>query len=590
MAKKRRLFLQLFPTYLFVILISVVAVAWYASSAMSRFYLNHMEEDLRARALFVEPQILQLMDPVDAPAIDKLCKKLGMHTQTRITIILPTGKVVGDSNEDPANMDNHVDRLEVIGASAGKIASSIRFSRTLDERMMYVAVPAAQGRKTTVIIRTAVSVNSLDEAVADIRGKIAAGGLVIAFFAALISLLAARRITRPIEQMKKWSESISRGDFNFNPPEARSEEIESLSQAMNQMAKDLKGRIDFITRQKNQMEAVLSSMVEGVLALDTQQRIISMNHAAGRMLDCDPKTASGKTIQETIRNTDFHDFASMAFQSESPVEEELVLSGRHERFFKVRGMTLRDAEAKRMGSLVVLNDMTQVTKLENMRRDFVANVSHEIKTPITAIKGFVETLLDGALDDRENAMRFLEIISRHTDRLKAIVEDLLGELSRIEQAGGRELPLEKARVKEALETAVQVCEARAVSDNITVEMECPENLTATFDPTMIEQAVVNLLDNAIKYSNDHGVVRVGAKAEGEEVLIWVEDEGPGISEEHLTRLFERFYRVDKARSRSLGGTGLGLAIVKHIMAAHGGHVSVKSEKGQGAVFTLHLNP
>ncbi|ACL03126.1 PAS/PAC sensor signal transduction histidine kinase [Desulfatibacillum aliphaticivorans] len=589
MKKKRRLFLQLFPSYLIVILISIVAVAWYASSAMSKFYLSNMEQDLMGRAQFVEPQIVQLLDPPNLAALDNLCKSVGRRTQTRITVILPTGRVVGDSDENPKNMDNHVDRPEVIGASAGKITSSIRFSRTLDEKMMYMAVPTKQEDKTTAIIRTAVSVSSLDEAVSDIRGKIAAGGLIIAFFAAIIALLAARRITRPIEQMKKWSESISRGDFNFSPPEAKSEEIESLSKAMNQMAKDLKGRIDFITRQKNQMEAVLASMVEGVIALDTGQRIISMNQAAGRMLSCDPRTAAGKTIQETVRNTDFHDFVLMAFRSESPVEEELVLSGKHERYFKVRGMTLRDAQAQRMGALVVLNDMTQVTKLENMRRDFVANVSHEIKTPITAIKGFVETLLDGALDDKENAKRFLEIISRHTDRLKAIVEDLL-ELSRIEQAGGRELPLERASVKEALETAVQVCEARAISENITVEMDCPDDLTAVFDPTMIEQAVVNLLDNAVKYSEEHGVVRVGAKAEGGEVLIWVEDEGPGISEEHLPRLFERFYRVDKARSRNLGGTGLGLAIVKHIMAAHGGHVSVKSEKGKGAAFTLHLNP
>ncbi|WP_028313189.1 two-component system histidine kinase PnpS [Desulfatibacillum aliphaticivorans] len=589
MKKKRRLFLQLFPSYLIVILISIVAVAWYASSAMSKFYLSNMEQDLMARAQFVEPQIVQLLDPPNLAALDNLCKSVGRRTQTRITVILPTGRVVGDSDENPKNMDNHVDRPEVIGASAGKITSSIRFSRTLDEKMMYMAVPTKQERNTIAIIRTAVSVSSLDEAVSDIRGKIAAGGLIIAFFAAIIALLAARRITRPIEQMKKWSESISRGDFNFSPPEAKSEEIESLSKAMNQMAKDLKGRIDFITRQKNQMEAVLASMVEGVVALDTEQRIIGMNQAAGRMLACDPKTAAGKTIQETVRNTDFHDFVLMAFQSESPMEEELVLSGKHERYFKVRGMTLRDAQAQRMGALVVLNDMTQVTKLENMRRDFVANVSHEIKTPITAIKGFVETLLDGALDDKENAKRFLEIISRHTDRLKAIVEDLL-ELSRIEQAGGRELPLEKASVKEALETAVQVCEARAISENITVEMDCPDDLTAVFDPTMIEQAVVNLLDNAVKFSEEHGVVRVGAKAQGGEVLIWVEDEGPGISEEHLPRLFERFYRVDKARSRNLGGTGLGLAIVKHIMAAHNGHVSVKSEKGQGAAFTLHLNP
>ena len=581
--------MQLFPTYLLVMLISVVAVAWYSSSALSRFYLNHTEKDLTARALFFEPQILQLIEPMDVQGIDKLCKEVGGHTMTRISVIMPSGKVVGDSSEDPVKMDNHVDRPEIMEASTGRVSSSIRFSRTLGQKMMYVAVPTMDERKVVTIIRTAVSISALDEAVADIRKKIALGGLVIAFIAAIISLLVTQRITRPIEQMKKWSESISRGDFDFNPPEAKSEEIESLSKAMNQMAKDLKGRIDFITRQRNQIEAVLASMVEGVVAVDAQQRVLSLNQAAGKMLGCDPKGAPGKTIQEIVRNTDFHDFVLMALQSEAPVEEELVLAGRHERYFKVRGMALRDAQAKRIGALVVLNDMTQVTKLENMRRDFVANVSHEIKTPITAIKGFVETLLDGALDDKENATRFLEIISRHTDRLKSIVEDLL-ELSRIEQTGGQELPLEKASVKEALETAIQVCENRAISGKITIEMDCPDDLTATFDPTMLEQAIVNLLDNAIKYSEEHACVKVRAKSREHEVVIMVEDEGHGIPQEHLPRLFERFYRVDKARSRSLGGTGLGLAIVKHIMAAHGGHVSVESQTGKGAIFTLHLNP
>ncbi|MBI9075204.1 MAG: PAS domain-containing protein [Desulfatibacillum sp.] len=589
MAKRRRLLMQLYPTYLLVTLISVAAVAWYSSNALSRFYLSHMETDLMARALFFEPQTVRLLNPLNGEAIDKLCKEVGRHTMTRISVIMPSGKVVGDSNEDPAKMDNHVDRPEIMAASAGKVTSSIRFSRTLEQKMMYVAVPIMNDRKVVTIIRTAVSVTALDKAVADIRTKIAMGVLVIALIAALVSLLVARRITRPIEQLKKWSESIARGDFNYNPPEANSEEIESLSASMNQMGKDLKGRIDFITRQRNQMEAILASMVEGVVALDSDQRVLSMNQAAGKMLRCDPQSATGKTIQEVVRNTSFHDFVLAALQSESPVEEEFVMAGRQERYFKVRGMILRDAQAQRMGALVVLNDMTQVAKLENMRKDFVANVSHEIKTPITAIKGFVETLLDGALDDKENAIRFLEIISRHTDRLKAIVEDLL-ELSRIEQAGGQELSLEKASVKEALETAIQLCETKAVTSNITIEMDCAEDLTATFEPTMLEQAIANLLDNAIKYSEEHGCVRIRAKARDQEVVIMVEDDGSGIDQDHLPRLFERFYRVDKARSRSLGGTGLGLAIVKHIMAAHGGHVSVESQIGKGSVFTLHLNP
>jgi two-component system phosphate regulon sensor histidine kinase PhoR len=366
------------------------------------------------------------------------------------------------------------------------------------------------------------------------------------------------------------------------------EELAGLSETMNQMAGELQERINTITAQRNELEAVLSSMVEGVLAVDMEERIISMNDAAAEIFHCDPSEAEGRSIQEVVRHPDLQKFVGDALSSETPVEKDVVLYAAEEQILNGLGTALRDAQGKRGGALIVLNDVTQLRRLETIRRDFVANVSHEIKTPITAIKGFVETLRDGAAKNHKDAERFLEIIDKHVDRLEAIIEDLLS-LSRIErQAEREEILLQEGAIKDVLQTAIQVCQVKAAPKHIRLDLSCEEGLTAKINPALLEQAVVNLLDNAIKYSDAESAVTVAATTQDHEVMIAVVDHGSGIEKRHLDRLFERFYRVDRARSRKLGGTGLGLAIVKHIIQAHGGRVSVESQPGKGSTFTLHL--
>jgi len=277
---------------------------------------------------------------------------------------------------------------------------------------------------------------------------------------------------------------------------------------------------------------------------------------------CDLAEAQGRSIQEVVRNTVLQQFVKNALSSQEAVEKEIVLSSDRERFLNGHGTLLRDAEGKQIGALIVLNDVTRLLRLEKIRREFVANASHEIKTPITAIKGFVETLRDGAVENHEDAERFLEIIGKHVDRLEAIIEDLLS-LSRLEQEAGREeVLLGEGRLKDVLETAIQVCEANAMAKKIEVELSCAEDIVAKFDPLFLEQAIVNLIDNAIKYSGEGKIVWVEAVKAGKEIILSVRDQGCGIEKNHLPRLFERFYRADKARSRQLGGTGLGLAIVQ----------------------------
>jgi len=265
-----------------------------------------------------------------------------------------------------------------------------------------------------------------------------------------------------------------------------------------------------------------------------------------------------------------------------------VLYQNGERILNLKSSPLLDAGKDQIGTLVVINDVTQLRRLEDMRKDFVANVSHEIKTPLTAIKGFVETLHRGSVDNPEEAQRFLDIIQKHVDRLSSIIDDLLS-LSRIEQEGGRQaIQFENMPIMDIFKSAIQICHSKAEEKHIAVHVACEEQLKSFFDPTLLEQAVVNLLDNAIKYSEPDSAIHLSADLSDSEVKIAVEDQGIGIAKKHLPRLFERFYRVDKARSRKMGGTGLGLAIVKHIAQAHGGQVTVKSTPGKGSTFSIHL--
>lgn len=587
MAEKRRLIWQLYPSYLLIILISLVAVTWYASISARQFFLREMESDLEARAFLFEEQIREYFSPLDEKGIDLLCKRAGQSSSTRITVILPSGKVAGDSDSNPQHMDNHADRPEFIGALKGEKNTSIRYSRTLEKNFMYVGNPISRDNEILAVIRTSIPVDIIDIEIDKIQRKIMLGGFIIAVLAAVVSLIISRRISKPIEKLKKGAESFAKGDFQYRLPYSNIEEIASLYDAMKDMAAELNKRISTVTRQRNQIEVILSSMVEGVIAIDKEQKIINMNEAAARMLGCDPSEAQKRSVQEVIRNSAFQDFVSETLSSSKPVEMEMELSSERELFVNGHGTLLFDAEGVQIGALIVLNDITRIKRLENIRTEFVANVSHEIKTPITAIKGFVETLMDGGVKEEQDIKRFLEIIVRHVKRLEAIIEDLL-KLSRIEkEAESEEINLVESRVRDVLEAAMQDCRPSAESRGITMGLECDEKLTAEINPPLIEQAIVNLLDNAIKYSDENSQVRLRAIKE-KEVVLEVIDEGRGIEQEHIPRLFERFYRVDKARSRQLGGTGLGLAIVKHITQAHNGRVSVKSIPGKGSTFSIHL--
>ena len=588
MKKKKRLIWQLYPTFLLITLISLVVVTWYASHSLRHFYLEETSSDLEARARLIEKHILEHFNPLAEKQIDALCKGIGKHASTRITVILPSGRVIGDSADDPESMDNHLDRPEIIQAISGKVGISRRYSHTLEKNMMYVGIPLRYESRTIGVVRTSMPLTSIDEAVKVVQIKITVAGLLIAALMAFVSLWVSRRISRPIEEIKKGAERFASGDLHGRLPVFDSEEIGSLSETLNQMAEELHERINIIMEQRGELEAVLSSMVEGVIAVDMEERVISMNNAAAKMFVSSPSKVQGRSIQEVVRNTVLQQFVKEALSSQKPLEKDIVLYSNGERFLNTHGSLLRDAEGNQMGVLIVLNDVTRLRKLENMRREFVANVSHEIKTPITAIKASVETLRDGAMKKPPDAERFLEITEKHVFRLEAIIEDLLN-LSRIEQEHEKEeIRLSKGKIREVLEAAIQVCRPNADSKDVELSLVCDEDIVANMNSALLEQAVINLLDNAIKYSHEKSKVQVEVIQTESEIVPSIKDHGCGIEKKHLPRLFERFYRADNGRSRDLGGTGLGLAIVKHIVQAHKGRVSVESMPGKGSTFSIHL--
>ncbi len=584
--RKKRLFWQLFPTYLLITILSLLGAVWYASSSLREFHLVNVKSDLEAKARLIANQIS--IGSEGFGELDRRCRALSRESGTRITIVLPDGTVAADSEESASRMENHADRREVKQALAGETGASARYSETLGKNMMYVAVPVKENGNIVGVVRTSVPLATVGEALYPVYAQIVLVTVAIGLAAVGLSLIVARRIARPIEQIKKAAERFAGGDLTAQLPIPRSEEAGSLAQTMNRMAAQLIERIRTVTQQSSEQEAILSSMIEGVLAVDRDERIIRVNRAAADMLDLTAAKVEGQSIREAVDNPAFRSLVADALSAGGPVEGDVTAGISEEKYLHCRSAVLKDNEGEATGVVIVLNDITQLRRLENMRREFVANVSHELKTPITSVKGFVETLQDGALEVREDAERFLAIIAKELDRLNSIIEDLL-LLSRVERdTEKREITLAETPAEDVLRAAVRARAAKAEEKKVGIELQCDDDIVVEANALLLEHAVVNLIDNAIKYSDEGSTVRVEAVMQGGDVGIKVIDSGCGIDEKHIKRVFERFYRVDKARSRKLGGTGLGLAIVKHIIQAHGGQVTVDSIPGEGSTFAIHL--
>ena len=588
MFHRKSIIWQIFPQFLILILISLSIVAFYASDALKNLFIQRTRIDLAARGKLITEIIQSDLMNRQFEQVNRQIHELAAQQRIRITVILPDGVVIGDSEEDYRRMENHADRPEIREAYQKQTGSSIRFSYTLKQNMLYVAVPVIVNEKVIGVVRTSMAFSDLSLILTRIYRKIALTGIIVVLVSGLIGFLFTYLLNKPIQKIRTGARQLGNGELSHRIYITRPVELKNLAESMNTMARQLQERIDTITNQRNELEAILSSMIEAVLVVDTEERVVRMNHAMSILFNISPEDAVGKDLQVIIRNMALQRFIRKTLDSKEKQEGEFIILNHREYTVQAHGTLIRDASENIIGSLIVLNNITSQKNLENVRREFVANVSHELKTPVTAIQGFVETLREGAIHDSEKGPEFLNIIMKHTDRLAAIIEDLL-KLSRIEQESERgEIVLTRSALQDVLEEAVSLCQKQASEKEMQLKLDMVPDLEADINAPLLVQAIVNLIDNAIKYSPARSRILIQLQQKDNQIEIRVQDEGPGIPEKDLPRIFERFYRVGKARSRQLGGTGLGLSIVKHIAQAHGGTVAVESKPDKGSLFIVFL--
>lgn len=589
---RTRLFWQIAAPLGALMAAGLLVVAWQASYLLRQSHTAQIEAQLSSSAALIEETLGSSFEIADRASIDAVVKRLAAASSLRVTVIAPDGTVLGDSDGDASIMDNHGTRPEVVEAIASGSGKEVRYSDTLSANMMYWARAVRRDGKLAGVVRAGIELSRVEAAERALQRRSAAAVALVGLLMIGAGAWLARRVTRPLEELEQVAEGYARGEIaggaSFLPVSGSVAEVQRVAEALQRMATELDNRIAALVAERNEQEAVLSSMVEGVLAIDDGERVMALNAAAARLLDVDARQAIGRTIHEVARNASLQRFVAEALRADSALERDFALHGDESRFVQAHGSPVRDAGGAKIGAVVVMNDVTRLRRLETVRRDFVANVSHELKTPVTSIKGFLETLLAGALEDPGNARRFVEIAARQADRLGAIIDDLL-LLSRIDQES-EQAPIEKSptMLETVIGGAVEVCRPKADQKGVGIRIRAERGLSARMNGAMVEQALVNLIDNAIKYSEPGQDVEIETGRDADSLLLRVIDHGPGIEAEHLPRLFERFYRVDKARSRSAGGTGLGLAIVKHIVGAQNGTVSVDSRPGAGSTFTLRF--
>ncbi|MEZ6113658.1 MAG: ATP-binding protein [Pirellulaceae bacterium] len=568
------------PNILVAVTFLVVVSTWQRASA-----LRQVGEQLVDTARVVATLYRRdLADRTDSERQQEL-RDLGKATGLRITIVAADGRVLGDSAEDFRRMVNHSDRPEIQQALADGLGKSVRYSSTLGVSMYYVAIPVNANVGAPVVVRVASELSAIHR---EIHGAwwllwslaCATGLLAIGLTYAMVG-----RLIKPMGELTAATRVLAGGDYNQPIDVHRDDEIGQLGGALEHMRTDLLTRVRDLRESRQQLATVLGSMREGVLAIDARQRIMFANEASGELLNVGVTDITNRPIREVTRSREMHETAQRVLAQEDSFELEFEAPGAVRRRLMLRATRLPGDPCP--GAVIVLHDVSEVRRLENLRQELVANVSHELKTPLSSIKAYSETLRLGAINDPDHNLKFLANIEEQADRLHQLIQDLL-QLARVE-SGQQAFEITSVDVPDLVRVCVEQRMAEAAAKSIQLEIEASDdNLLALADEEGLYTIIENLISNAIRYTPENGEVRVSWRAEADRAVISVSDTGIGIAPKHQSRIFERFYRVDKARSRELGGTGLGLSIVKHLVQAFGGQVAVTSKLGEGTRFDVTL--
>ncbi len=571
---KRTVFFKIFIGYLVITCLLASVVFYSVFTIMRHYHIKTLTGDLEKLGKTLIVQFLPYLEKQRHADLDSFVKQLGADIETRITVIDARGVVLADSDRDPLKMENHKTRPEILQALAETVGSSIRYSQTVKESMLYVALPVKQNDAVSHVVRVSLFLVDINLILHDLRDGILKLSLIMVGIALLISFVFSRRLTEPVRKLSDASRRVASGDFDVRVFLKTKDELYDFADSFNYMTEKIRSLFDEVSLQKEELKNIISSMHEGLMVVDRNDHVVLFNNSFKELTGAE--TAKGVFYWEVLRDPQFGTILKRVRSEHRDIIEEVPLDG--QTFLCSASIIEPKGEI-----IIILLDVSEIKNVERMKKDFVVNVSHELRTPLTAIKGFIETMHEEVQD--ESHKRYLDIIKRHTDRLINIVKDLM-LLSSLEKV--QTLEKEEVYLKGLIEQTRKIYDQRLKEKNLTLTVETDnERLPVSADPFKLEQMFINLIDNSIKYTEQGGIF-VSITHNTKDVTIVIEDTGIGITRDHLPKLFERFYVVDKSRSRKVGGTGLGLSIVKHIVLLHNGTIEVDSTPGSGTRFTIHL--
>lgn len=586
---KLNLSTKLILHYLLVVIFVFTLSAFFLLQRLKTQSKENLKNNLITQARLISEIVsAESIEHRQSTIVQRQIQKAQQKTEARLTIIAPDGTVLGDSQTDPATMENHKTRPEILDALNGKIGYSSRFSYTISKMMLYTAVPVYNsGNQVIGVIRVALPLLTVTELTVDIVKNLLLGLALALIFTLIFGWLSTYVVTKPIFSISNAVARAAEGDLSQKISLTSKDEIGALAQALNSLFSQLQDKIEEIRKEKDKVTALVSSMAEGVIACDAESRIFMVNEATEKIFSVRAQECRGKLLLEAIRTIELDAVLTEILKTGKPTQKELTLLLPVQKTFSITASPLLNA-GHVSGAVILLHDISEIKRLENVRKDFISNVSHELRTPLTSIKGFIETLLNGALDDQANNRRFLNIINNHAQRLGKLIDDIL-DLSALESQQ-LSLNMDTIDLKELIEETVEDFNPQLAKAKTKCTIAITEKkLSVHADRDRIKQVLVNLIDNAIKFNKERGNITITAlPAVKDMIKITIIDTGQGIPQKDLPRIFERFYRVDKARSRELGGTGLGLSIVKHIIEGHHGQVGVESAEEIGSTFWFTL--